>query len=173
MIKNLVNVFIILPDKCKACNKSLICLRNNNSPINPLLGKCNWYKCNKEIYLRKNTIFQNHNKTPAYVIYTILDLWLNSEFNLAKISKNLAEIYNQQTINKAFILKFLHECRIYIAHYIRDNYCLQLLAPKNELFHIAVDESLFTHLNGGQIWVISRFKNETNELRLDIAEQRD
>ena len=59
-IKNLLNVFIILPDKCKACNKGVICLRNNNSLINPLLGKCNWYKFNKELYLRKK---QNFSKS--------------------------------------------------------------------------------------------------------------
>ena len=45
-----------------------------------------------------------HNKTPASIIYNILDLWLNSEFNAAKISVKLGELYNQEEVNKLIIV---------------------------------------------------------------------
>ena len=54
----LINEFITIPEKCEKFKIGNICLRNNNSIINPILGKCNFYKCNNETYLRKNTIFQ-------------------------------------------------------------------------------------------------------------------
>ena len=36
--KNLINIFIFLPDKCEYCNKGVICLRKNNSIINRFLS---------------------------------------------------------------------------------------------------------------------------------------
>ena len=64
--------------------KGLIQLRKNESRINPYLGKCSIYKCNREIYLRVGTIFEPNSKTPASVIYKIIDLWLNYELMLVK-----------------------------------------------------------------------------------------
>ena len=84
--KNLINIFINPPKKCKYCNRGFIYLRNNNSLINPYLAKCNSYKCNSEQYLRINTIFEAQNKTPASVLFNIIKFWLNDEFNASKNS---------------------------------------------------------------------------------------
>ena len=70
-------------------------------------------------------------------------------------------------------LNFLLECRVYIAHYIRYTYCLEPLSHKNRLSHFAIDESLFTHLDGIQIWILGMINNESNAIRLDIINQRD
>jgi hypothetical protein len=91
-LSKIINVFIIIPKKCEKCKRGNTCLRKNNSIINPFFGKCNFYKYNNETYLGKNTIFHSYNKTPVSIIYNILDLWLNSEFNAAKISVKLGEL---------------------------------------------------------------------------------
>lgn len=55
--KLLINRFISIPEKCIYCNTRIIKTRNNNKFVNPILGKFNNYKCNREYYLRKGSIF--------------------------------------------------------------------------------------------------------------------
>ena len=63
--KYLIGIFIIIPEICEKSKKGLIYLRKNESLINPYLGKYSYYKCNKENYLRKNSIFEYHRNIPA------------------------------------------------------------------------------------------------------------
>ena len=150
----LINLFINPPKRCKYCNQGLIYLRKNNSMINPYLGKCNQYKCNREIYLRINTIFEAQNKTPASVLYNVIKFWLNDEFNAKKISNKLKEVYSLENVNPLFIYKFLHNCRIILANYIRTTYQLDPLAYSDSHDMVSVDESLFSHLNEEQVWLV-------------------
>lgn len=152
--KKLIEIFIKVPDTCPYCNKGLIQLRKNESIIYPYLGKSSNYKCNREIYLRVGTIFEPNSKTPASVIYKIIDLCLNFELNASKICTKLKEQYKLKELNTLFIFKILQLYMIYIANYLRDVYTLDALANKNEWNHIAVDECLFTHQDGKQTWVI-------------------
>lgn len=172
-INILLGKFINIPEVCIYCNKGNVNIRNNNSIINPVLGKCNNYLCNREKYLRIGTIFEPFNRTPASVIYNILDLWLNNEFNAEKISTKLTSLYEVDKVNKAFILKVLKQFRVYIANYYRDLYSLETIAPRNGYNHIAIDESLFTHCDGVQQWVIGMINSETNLIRLEVVESRD
>lgn len=87
--------------------------------INPLLGKCSYYKCNKEYYLRSNTIFEYNRNIPASVLYTILKLWLIDEFNVKKITTKLENIYKVNNIDSRFIYKFIQNNRIIISNYLR------------------------------------------------------
>ena len=43
--KNVLNKFINVPKKCTFCNKILMNIINNNTLNNPLIVKCNSYKC--------------------------------------------------------------------------------------------------------------------------------
>ena len=88
-------------------------------------------------------------------------------------SNKSKEIYNLHNIDNRFIYKFLQECRISIANYIRHCYILDPLAGKNAYNHISVDESLFSHLNNKQQLVIGLINCETNDIRMEIVENRD
>ena len=44
--KELIGKFIIIPNICPVCTHSGIYLINKENEINPILGKCNSYKCN-------------------------------------------------------------------------------------------------------------------------------
>ena len=74
--KEILNIFIPIKEICPSCSKGFIGLKNNDSIINPLISKCNFYKCRKEVYLRKGTIFEYNSRTPASVLLTIIKLWL-------------------------------------------------------------------------------------------------
>lgn len=67
----LLNIFINVPETCPHCKIGKINLKNNENIINPLLGKCIYYKCKRELYFRIGSLFEKHNKTPASIIYQI------------------------------------------------------------------------------------------------------
>ena len=168
----LIGIFILIPEICNICKKGHINLRDNNSIINPFLGKCSNYKCNREFYLRKNTLFEYHRNIPASVLYNILKLWLLEEYDVTKIASKLKTFYNVEKVDSRFIYKFIHNNRILIANYLRTVYALDPLAYKNKFQHIAIDESLFTHKEGEQVWVVRLINSENNNIRLEIVKNR-
>ena len=50
--EKLLNIFINVPEACPHCNIGKIHLKNNESIINPVLGKCTNYKFKRELYFR-------------------------------------------------------------------------------------------------------------------------
>lgn len=127
----------------------------------------------KRAILRIGTVLEFQNKTPASVLFKILELWLHNEFKGRKITKKIKDIYNLDSFNINFVYKFLQNCRIIIANYIRSLYILDPLAFRNSLDNITIDENLFTHLNGIPQWVIGLINLSTNEIRLEVVETRD
>ena len=69
---------------CPYCNHGAVGTKNYGSIYNPIQGKCNYYKCSRNIYLRKGTIFEINSKTPVSVLYNILKFWLIDEMNAKK-----------------------------------------------------------------------------------------
>lgn len=90
----------------------------------------------------------------------------------AKITKKLKEIYFLENLNPLFVYKFLQNCRIIIANYIRTLYQLDPLAYSDAHDIVAVDESLFSHLNDEQIWYVGLINLRTNDIRLEVVENR-
>ena len=168
----LIPNFIRIPDKCPICKIGIIYLRKNNSLNNPFLGKCNKYNCNREIYLRKGTIFAENNKTPCSVLFKVLELWLLEEHNVQEIIKHLISYYNKEKIDNRFIYSFVDKLRQIIATHMKNVYKIEQLASPNSNNHISIDESLFSHQNGEQIWVVGLLNNETNALRLEMVKDR-
>ncbi len=125
------------------------------------------------IYLRIGTLFEHNNKTLASVLFQILKYWLLDELNYQKIDKKLKEKYSLKTINKRFINEFLQLCRKAIANYIKSIYILEPLALVNANNHVSINENLFCHSSGEQVWVVGMINSETKNLRLEIVENRN
>ena len=56
---------------------------------------------------------------------------------------------------------------------MRDLYELEILANENELRKIAMDESLFTHMNNKPLWVIGLIDTNSKKIRLIPIFTRD
>ena len=67
------------------------------------------------------------------------------------------------------IYNFIGNMREIIVNYLRSCYSLDPLTQKNAFNHIAWVESLFSHINGKQIWAVGLYNNESNELRVEIV----
>ena len=122
--------------------------------------------------MRIHTIFKSDNKTPSWVLYNIIKYWLNDELNETKISTKLKEKYNLENISILFIYKFLQNYRIIIANYIRSIFQLDPLSYKDAHQIIVVDETLFNYLTGQPIWIIGLINFTSNEIRMEIENNR-
>lgn len=91
---------------------------------------------------------------------------------MMKITKKLEEIYSLEKVNPIFIYKFLQNCRIIIVNYIRTIYQLDPLAYTDAHDMVAVDESLFSHLNDEQIWLVGLINLRNNDIRREFVENR-
>ena len=56
---------------------------------------------------------------------------------------------------------------------MKDLYSIESNATKNTYNHTSTDESLFTHLDWIQQWVIGMINAETNNLLLEVVNERD
>lgn len=136
----------------------------NESLNNPIIYRCN--KCKKAIYLRDHTIYGKFPRTPALIIPIIIKLWIIDEKNTTQIFEKLTNnsgirISTIQTVRN--ILTILKQC---IAHYFKDKYEIELLATENENKKFAVDETLITHINGHQVWLVGIINTQTKDFRL-------
>lgn len=137
--------------------------KENSSLNNPILYKCT--KCGKVLYLRKNNIFELFPRTPITLIHNVIKLWLLGEKNATNIYKNLVENSEITIIDNQTVRNILTKLRLTISHYLSDKYALEYLADENVNRKIAIDESLFSHYENKQIWVISMI--DTNRKNSD------
>lgn len=70
------NGMIVLPNKCDKCAKN-ISIKENDSIINPYIGRCSNPQCRKIYYLRNGSIFNLFNKTPISLIKNVIQLNLD------------------------------------------------------------------------------------------------
>ena len=91
---------------------------------------------------------------------------------MMKITKKLEEIYSLEKVNPIFIYKFLQNYRTIITNYIRTIYQLDPLAYTDAHDMVVVDESLFSHLNDEQIWLVGLINLRTNDIKLELEENR-
>lgn len=60
-----------------------------------------------------------------------------------------------------------------MTNYIKYNYMLEPLAEKEAFNQIIIDESLFNLIGGKQQWVVGLLNYKTNNLRLEIVNNRN
>lgn len=83
----LLKTIIIIPLICPLCGKKGINAYDNDTLINPVIGRCINSKCGKKFFLRENSFLSHFEKTPASIVFIILKEWLIEE-------KNGNQIYN-------------------------------------------------------------------------------
>ena len=165
--------FIELPKICPYCRKGAIGLKKTENINAPFQGKCNYYKCTRNLNLRKDTIFGANAKTPVSVLYKIIKYWLVDSLNAKNIEKKSLEDYGVENVDMHVIYSLLFSCRQLIATHLKNVYSLDRLSNEDDDEIICVDESLFTHNSHEQQWVVGLINISTNEIRLELVENRN
>ena len=60
--------------------------------------------------------------------------------------------------------------RLVLTYYIKDCYAIEHIAEENHNESISIEESLFSHENKAQVWVVVMINNITRKIRLEIVE---
>ena len=81
-------------------------------------------------------------------------------------------VYKREKLNRKFIYNFIINLRKIIASYLLNVYSLERLAGNNAHQILCVDESLFTHTEGAQTWVVGILNVNTDEIRLKVVPDR-
>ena len=98
---------------------------------------------------------------------------VNWRKNATKIYKAIINNTNIHLSTDQTIRNIILKIRQCIAHYIRDKYELEILAEENKNRTIAIEESLFTHINNRQVLVIGLIDTQSKDFRLVSSFTRD
>ena len=164
---------ITIPITCPLCHKGTINLQNNPTINNPIIGRCSWNHCRKIIYLREKTFLSYFPRTPASVIFKIINLWLVDKDNTSTITSKLNYQLNNYHITRQHVLEILNISRYYIATYLKHVYIIESISESNKNESFSIDESHFLNKNSDAIWVIGAINNSTKKFRLEISTIRN
>lgn len=162
---------------CPLCNigQSEIKENNPNNLINPYYLRCSNTKCRRKYSLRYFSIFKLFRKIPASVIYKILELFIVKKQNAKEITAEIKNIYNKKVKYEA-INKTIGKLRQIITEFIKIKYRKYNIGgfdQNNNQRIVAIDESLFTHDELGQVWVVGGVDTCLKNIRLDILRIRN
>ena len=102
-----------------------------------------------------------------------MELFKENNNNVIDINKRLQEQYNRNNLDNRFIYHFISTIRNYIFHFYRHKYTLEKLTYLGENQKSAIDESLFVHMDGKQLWVIGIIFIESLNIRIEVSFERD
>ena len=120
-----------------------------------------------------NTIFESNIKTPVSVLYKIIKLWLVDSINAKDIKQKLLEDFGVENVDMHVIYSLLFNCRQIVATHLKNVYSIDRLADEDDGVIVCADESLFTHNANEQQWVVGLINISTNEIRLELVENRN
>ena len=92
--------------------------------------------------------------------------------NGKKINEELNQYYGHK-LEEHSLYDFLTHIRRYISHYLYDKYKLEKLGYLNEFKSFAFDETLISHVNNSQLWIIGAIDTVNKEVRLVLRATRD
>ena len=144
-----------IPIKEKTVNYGKNISMNENEILNnPYMAQCCNPKYRKKYFLTVKTFFDFCSKTPLQVIKYIIALPFEYELNGNNIYEKLKDYTDEQNVSKYVILKNLDYKKLIISHYLKDCYKLKPVSSENANDSMANNESLFSHENNQQIWVV-------------------
>ena len=170
-----LQTLVYQPNICPKCKLPTykIYKKQSKDILNPYYIKCTRSACQKRESLRKYSILNLAKLIPASIIYEIIILFIIEKKNAKEIEFKLKDMY-PVIPNYNTILKILTNTRKIIAEYLKYSYKLSQIGgdPETERT-VAIDETLITHSNGNQIWLIGAIDTTNHNIRLDVLPDRN
>ena len=160
------------PGTC-SCNSSNFTIQMDNSnKTSKCCFRCNNYLCRKKFPIRINSLYQEFPFFKLKDITEILKCFLCLELNAEKALKLLKdEMYIN--ISKRSLLKIYQVFRNIIYKYMHLVYETENIGDANKNEFYSADESLITHHNNKQIWLLGVINNTTKNFRIIGSFNRD
>ena len=169
-IKTVLPELIYNPTLCPKCKKDTyrVYEKKKSDLINPFYLKCIIQSCQKRENIRNYSILKCAKTIPASIIVNIIKYFIIEKKNATEIEKSLKESY-QCVPNYSTILKILNNVRYFIAEYLKYAYKLvQIGGDPDSNRTVAIDETLITHIDTKQVWIVGAIDTTTKNVRLDV-----
>ena len=165
------------PKVCPACNIREYEKKESkgNNTLNPFQLRCNNLQCGKKVNLRYYSIFKFSPNIPSSVIYYITEELIVKMKNAKEIVVEIQNKYNK-TLSYITMSKKILLLRKIIAEYLKCKYRQNSFGGfehENNPKIVAIGESLFTHDEQGQVWVVGGIETKLKNIRLDIIRMRN
>ena len=169
-----INKIIYIPSNCPKYNLGKVNLVNFNSVLNLLKGSCNKANCLNRFDLRKFPIFAIFPKILIQILMSILKAMIVDKKNGIEIRKIIKNKYNNVNINIKTIFEFMNYIRKETIYYLSHLYETEAISTFNGSESYSIDETLMSHNEGSQIWVVGVIKNSNlNKVRLNLTTTRN
>lgn len=172
--KELIDRYIYVPNICPKCKQNTFRINEKTSLdlLNPLYLSCSNKKCKYKSNLRKYSFFRLHKNIPASVIHYIMYLFIVVKINATQIEKSLKQKYKYAP-SYVTITNILFNLRRVITDHLKYKYKIkQIGGSPDKNISVAIDESLWVHINNQKMWLIGAIETKSRKLRCDFVRHR-
>ena len=147
--------------------------KDNQYATNKCSFRCSNTKCRKKYPITINSFYTKFSRQKLFIISEILKCFLLFDFN-AKKTREYINTQFDENVSGNVISKVYKEIRVVICKYLKISYQSNLLADKNQNKYLSVDESLITHVEGKQVWLLGIIDNANKDFvsRLLLIEMK-
>ena len=118
------------------------------------------------------SFFKLHKTIPASVIHYIIYQFIVIKSNALQIQKNIKLKYGKSP-PYITITKILLNLRRVIADHLKYKYKIkQIGGDQDKKITIAIDESLWMHINNKKMWLIGAIEAKSRKMRCDFLDER-
>jgi len=154
---------------CPKCSQANLKIENDNSKADRRRFRCPRTDCRKTASIRTGSIFENSKLTLMEYTRIVFYYFLN---NVCR-----SQVLKELPIDKNTVSELYSSTREQISLFVRGEqlgYQIGDIVEDIEDTHLGVeiDESLFSHINGEQVWVFGLFDRRTSEARAFVVENR-
>lgn len=153
--------------RCEQCGYQNMKIERDNSKADLKRFRCG--ACRKTTSIRMGSFFQDSKLTLMEYTRIIFYYFLNCY--------SRTEVVEEMGINKNTVTDIYSSLRFHVSRYFKqkeEEYKLGDVIEDiedNEL-GVEIDESLFSHINGDQVWVFGIYDRKTSDARVFVVENR-
>ena len=173
--KTVLPELVYNPTLCPKCKKNTyrVYEKTKKDLINPFYLKCIIPSCQKRENIKKYSILKCAKTIPASIIFNKIQYFIIEKKNAKDIEKILKDSY-QCVPNYSTITKEIDNVKFCIAEYLKYAYKIVQIGGDPEANRtVAIDETLITHKDGKQVWIVGAIDTTTKNVRLDYLPERN
>ena len=163
--------FLPGPGQCKCGSTNFVIYKVTSSKTSLFSFRCVNNLCQLKYPIRINSIYTQFPQIPLRIVSEVISCFISKEQNAEKAYSYILNEF-KYTISKNKIYEIYSTIRNIIYKYLKFEYRSSPLADENENGYFSIDESLFAHKNGKQIWLLGIINNSTKDFRIEGTYER-
>lgn len=164
--------FLKGPGECKCKSKLFTIQKDSNNKVSGVCFRCSNYACRLKYPIRINSFYSKFTFISLEIVTEVIKCCLSLNLNVEKAFEFMKNEKHKNVSIKQ-IYNIYSEIRNVIYEYYFRLYQNEKLGEINASGFYSVDESLFGHRKGKQVWILGAIDNTNRDFRLEATYQRD